>query len=209
MPSVYDLKHAFQNVLRPFAHGLADRGVTPNQVTLAAAALSVVTGAWLAWGPASSWGFLALPVVMFLRMALNAIDGIIARERGMKTPLGALLNELCDTLSDAATYLPFAWIAGAPPELTVLTVAAVVLAGTSEAAGLAALSIGASRRYDGPMGKSDRAVVFGALAILLGLGVSPGLWTTLCIGAVCALTALTIVNRARKALDEVGFAPKT
>ena len=29
--------------------------------------------------------------------------------------------------------------------------------------------VGASRRYDGPMGKSDRAFVFGALGLWVGL----------------------------------------
>ena len=49
-----------------------------------------------------------LPAVLFVRMALNAIDGMLAREHGQKSALGAFLNELCDVVSDAALYLPFA-----------------------------------------------------------------------------------------------------
>jgi CDP-diacylglycerol--glycerol-3-phosphate 3-phosphatidyltransferase len=36
MPSIYDLKPAFQNVLRPLCRHLAQWGVTANQVTIAA-----------------------------------------------------------------------------------------------------------------------------------------------------------------------------
>jgi CDP-diacylglycerol---glycerol-3-phosphate 3-phosphatidyltransferase len=40
MPSIYGLKPAFQNLLRPLVRGLANAGVTANQVTLTAMALS-------------------------------------------------------------------------------------------------------------------------------------------------------------------------
>ena len=43
-------------------------------------------------------------------MAFNAIDGMLAREFGQKSRLGAYLNELTDVVSDAALYLPFAWL---------------------------------------------------------------------------------------------------
>jgi CDP-diacylglycerol--glycerol-3-phosphate 3-phosphatidyltransferase len=37
-------------------------------------------------------------------MALNAIDGMLAREHDMQSPLGAMLNELGDVLSDVARW---------------------------------------------------------------------------------------------------------
>lgn len=45
MPSIYQLKPAFQNLLRPGVERLYARGVTANQVTLAAAVVSVLLGA--------------------------------------------------------------------------------------------------------------------------------------------------------------------
>ena len=44
-------------------------------------------------------------------MALNAIDGMLAREFNQKSRLGGYLNEITDVVSDAALYLPFAFIA--------------------------------------------------------------------------------------------------
>src|SRR6266852_1853556 len=198
MPSIYDLKSKFQNLLRPVTNALARAGVTANQVTVAAVALSFAAGAAMLYF-ASLRILLLLPIVLFVRMALNAIDGMLAREHNQKTPLGAILNEMGDVFSDAALYLPLATIL---PFNAELMVAIVLLAAVSEMAGVVGLQIGASRRYDGPMGKSDRAFVFGALGLLLGLDlpifpfVVPVQWIVL------VLLFITILNRARCALRE-------
>ena len=127
---------------------------------------------------------LLLPAALFVRMALNAIDGMMAREHDQKSPLGAILNELGDVVSDAALYLPLALVPGVEP---LLLVPAVVLAVVSEMTGVLAIQIGAERRYDGPMGKSDRAFVFGLVGLLLGLGVPTGRWLDVVLVVVLAL----------------------
>ena len=194
MPTIYDLKPRFQALLRPLADGLAKAGVTANGVTLAALVLSLAHGAWLALAPDSRLPFLLLPVTLFLRMALNAIDGMMAREHGMKSPEGAVLNELGDVISDAALYLPFALVAGMNAPLVVLV---VVLGIVGEMAGALGPMLGGQRRYDGPFGKSDRAFAFGTLAFLIGIGIAPGVWTTVILAVLLAISALTILNRAR------------
>ncbi|WP_108682637.1 CDP-alcohol phosphatidyltransferase family protein [Methyloceanibacter sp. wino2] len=199
MATIYDLKPRFQALLRPIAARLVNGGATANGVTLAALILSVAQGAAIALWPEARWPLLLLPITLLVRMALNAIDGIMAKEHGQKTPVGALFNELSDVVSDAALYLPFALIAGVNAPLVVLVVVASVIA---EMAGVLGTFIGASRRYDGPFGKSDRAFGFGALAVLLGIGLAPGLWTTFVLAAMLALAILTIWNRARRALAE-------
>ena len=197
--TIYDLKPAFQNLLRPICRSLANAGVTANQVTLAALVLSLVIGILFAINPSASWAALLIPAWLFIRMALNAIDGMLAREHNMKSALGAVLNEIGDVVSDTALYLPFALVPGLNP---ILVIAIVILAIFTEMAGIVAIQIGASRRYDGPMGKSDRAFVFGALALVLGLGVEPATWMNIALLAVAALTAWTTINRCRKALAE-------
>ncbi len=201
MASIYDLKPRFQALLRPATRALAAAGVSANQVTVAALLLSALAGLALALFPGRPGPLLLLPGVLFLRMALNAIDGMLAREHGMASPAGALLNEIGDVLSDALLYLPFALLPGLSP---LLVAAVVVLAVISELAGLAALLIGASRRYDGPMGKSDRAFLFGLAALLLGPGWVPPAWINLLLGLAVPLLLLTIHNRARRALEESG-----
>jgi CDP-diacylglycerol--glycerol-3-phosphate 3-phosphatidyltransferase len=199
MPSIYDLKPAFQRLLRPLVQALARVGVTPNHVTVAAFVLSVSAGLAIAVQPDARWPLLVLPIVLFVRMALNAVDGLMARSLDMTSRLGAILNEVGDVLADAALYLPLACVPGMDAPLVVL---AVVLAMTTELAGVVGIQIGASRRYDGPMGKSDRAFVFGAVALVLGTGVPAGAWTDAVLAVVGLLLVLTIVNRARRALRE-------
>lgn len=186
-------------MLRPLTGALARHGVTANQVTLAAVLLSAAAGALLAWYPSQTWALLLVPGVLFIRMALNAIDGMLAREHAMQSRLGALLNELGDVVSDAALFLPFALVPGVPAWAIVLI---VVLAVISEMTGVVAIQIGAARRYDGPMGKSDRAFLFGALGLVLGFGVAPAGWLEPVAVIVIALLVVTIFNRARRALAE-------
>jgi CDP-diacylglycerol--glycerol-3-phosphate 3-phosphatidyltransferase len=206
MASIYDLKPAFQNLLRPFARALFRAGVTANQITVLAALLSAAVGACLWFYPLARWPLFLVPAFLFVRMALNAIDGMLAREHGQKSRLGAVLNELGDVMADAALYLPFAARPGFDARLVVV---AVILAIVSEMTGVVALQIGATRRYDGPMGKSDRAFAFGFFALLLALGVRSGRWQTLALAIVCVLLAATIVNRARRALCEAVAASST
>jgi CDP-diacylglycerol--glycerol-3-phosphate 3-phosphatidyltransferase len=194
LPTIYDLKPRFQALLRPLSDGLARAGVSANAVTLAALALSLAHGAWLALLPQSRWPFLLLPVTLFVRMALNALDGMMAREHGMASPSGAVLNELGDVIADAALYLPFALVAGINAPLVVLVVVVAII---SEMAGALGPLLGAPRRYDGPLGKSDRAFAFGFLAVLIGAGIAPGMWSTFVLAVLLGLGSLTIVNRAR------------
>ncbi len=199
MPSIYDLKPAFQNTLRPIVRSLARIGVTPNQITCSAFILSVAAGIFVAVWPLERWPLFFIPVALFLRMALNAIDGMLAREHNMMTKLGAVFNEVGDVVSDTAMYLPFALIPALSAPLVVIV---NILAIISEMTGVVGVQIGATRRYDGPMGKSDRAFAFGVLALLIAFEVQKTFWLNAVLGIMIVLLAITIFNRARGALKE-------
>jgi len=196
--TVYDLKPRFQRLLEPLVDGWVRRGVRPNAVTWFGFLLALLTGGLLAWFPRSPWVLLAVSVVLFVRMALNAVDGLMATRHGLATPLGKMLNELADVASDAALYLPFVRVTG-----SWLVAPVVVLAALTEVAGILGPGVGASRRYDGPAGKSDRAVAFGLAAIVCAFWSPPrfvvdGYWW-----ALVALLLWTVTNRVRGAIREV------
>ncbi|MBK5007012.1 CDP-alcohol phosphatidyltransferase family protein [Pseudomonas sp. S32] len=199
MASIYQLKPRFQALLRPSVQRLHDRGVTANQVTVCAALLSVLLGLLLAAVPHVTWLFVLVPVWMLVRMALNAIDGMLAREFGQQSTLGAYLNELCDVIADAALYLPFALLPGVSPVLVVLV---VLFATVSEYAGVMGPLAGASRRYDGPMGKSDRAFAFGVLGAGVAVGLLTAAWVNGLLLVILALSLYTLYNRVRRGLAE-------
>ena len=195
--SIYELKPKFQNLLRPLVRRLYSAGVTANQVTLAACVLSVLLGALLVKFADVSTLFFLLPVWMFLRMALNAIDGMLAREFNQKTPLGGYLNEATDVISDTALYLPFAFVA--PFGWGVISLV-IFLAFMSEFLGVLGQVHGSGRRYDGPMGKSDRAFVFGLFGTIYAVFGRLPSWFSLALYAVAFLLALTCINRVRMGL---------
>ena len=198
-PGFYGLKPQFQRLLRPFVKWLAGVGIRANQVTIFACALSAALGVLLLTSHDPHL-FVLLPVVLLVRMALNAADGILAREFAQETRLGVYLNELTDVVSDTFLYLPFAHLRGFSP-FWVWNV--VVLAVISEMAGTVAVMAGASRRYDGPLGKSDRALVFGAVGLWAGLaGGLPAPVASLILKIAVILLVATVVNRVRHGLQE-------
>jgi CDP-diacylglycerol--glycerol-3-phosphate 3-phosphatidyltransferase len=199
MPSIYDLKPKFQNLLRPLVNGLARIGVTANQVTIAALLLSLTAGHLVARAHGGRT-LLVLPAVLFVRMALNAIDGMLAREHNQKSALGAILNELGDVVADVGLYLPLAVVPEFDPWLVI---GVVILSALTEMTGVIGVQIGASRRYDGPLGKSDRAFLFGLMGLLLGLRVHIERAIPTVLFLMILLLVLTILNRARRALQEV------
>jgi CDP-diacylglycerol--glycerol-3-phosphate 3-phosphatidyltransferase len=199
MLSIYQLKPAFQNLLRPGVKHLYDKGVTANQVTLFAAVVSVLLGILLLALHQHTWLFALIPLWMLLRMALNAVDGMLAREFGQQSQLGAYLNELCDVIADGALFLPFALLPGVSPLLLVLV---VLFALISEYAGVLGPMVGASRRYDGPMGKSDRAFCFGVLGAGVACGLLPAAWLNGLLVLILALLLYTLYNRVRQGLAE-------
>ena len=201
--TLYALKPRFQDLLRPMVARLAAVGVTANQVTIAAALGSIAAAAVVAW--AADWRpvFLLIPLWLLVRMALNAVDGMLAREFGQKSRLGGYLNEIADVVSDAALYAPFALVAPFGP-LGIGSV--IVLSITTELAGVLGATFGASRRYDGPLGKSDRALVFAALGLWAGVSAQLPQWLGWAVPAIGALLVVTVVNRVRAGLAEDGRA---
>lgn len=204
MLSIYQLKPRFQALLRPIAARLAAAGVTANQVTLAALVISIALGGWLFLNPQSTRGFLLLPLWMFLRMAFNAVDGMLARELGQQSALGAYLNELSDVLSDAALYLPFVGIA---PFGWGSVGAVVLLSAVSEMAGALGPMVGSPRQYDGPLGKSDRAFLFGALGLWLGLAGSLPDWSFWLLPLAAVAIGWSTLNRVRSGVRQAQRLP--
>jgi CDP-diacylglycerol---glycerol-3-phosphate 3-phosphatidyltransferase len=200
MPTLYALKPAFQGVLRPLTARLASTGVTANQVTIAAALMSIAAGGLIAAFPGTRAVFLLVPLVLFLRMALNAIDGMLAREHGQASTLGMYLNEVCDVVSDLALILAFC-------ALTIFpawgVVAFAVTAVAAEFAGVVGIPAGIGRNYAGPFGKSDRALALGLISVLIALDLLIPLIAPFVFPALAALSLVTIANRIR-----AGVAPR-
>ncbi|QAU33178.1 CDP-alcohol phosphatidyltransferase family protein [Janthinobacterium sp. 17J80-10] len=197
MPTIYALKPKFQQILRPLTSWLYRLGISANGVTVFACTASAAYGAWMALLPGSRWPFLALPLFMLVRMALNAIDGMLAREFGQQSRLGAILNETGDVVADTCLFAPFALLAGVNSGIVALVVFLSIL---TEFIGVLGQVTGGGRRYDGPLGKSDRAFLFGALGLLIGAGAPALSFLNPVLVLAAVLLAWTCINRVRQAL---------
>jgi CDP-diacylglycerol--glycerol-3-phosphate 3-phosphatidyltransferase len=162
MISVYQLKPKFQALLRPLLERLHQSGFTPNQLTWLGVILSLAMGIYAHFGDRTV-ALLALPLVLLLRMALNALDGMMARTYEMQSKMGALLNEMGDIVSDIVLYYPL-YLLFSMDQVWIMWF--LLLSVLNEFAGLLGQALGGARRYDGPMGKSDRALVVGILSLL-------------------------------------------
>lgn len=207
MPSIYQLKPAFQNLLRPLVQWLFKRGVTANQVTLFAMFISLALSIFLYLyylNHPVNWWLLLFPLWMLIRMAFNAIDGMLAREFNQQSNLGAFYNELSDVIADTALYVCLIAFAFIHAKLLLLVAFLAIL---SEYTGVMAPLIGQQRRYDGPMGKSDRAFWFSLITVVIVFfplfNTNLQLLSLICNGIlslVGVLLALTIYNRIKNSL---------
>ena len=197
MISVYKIKPQFQRMLSPVLEFLHARGVTANQITLAGCALSLLIagGFWAA--QYSVLFFLVLPVGLFVRMALNALDGMMARRFNQCSPLGEVLNELGDVLSDAVIFLPLLLFF---PQAMWAIVVFMLLSVVNEMAGLLGRALGGERRFEGPMGKSDRALLLGVMGLLMACGVNLAPYALWIFATADVLLVLSTYLRARRAL---------
>ncbi|MBJ8421044.1 CDP-alcohol phosphatidyltransferase family protein [Acinetobacter bereziniae] len=207
MPSIYQLKPAFQNLLRPLVQWLFERGVTANQVTLFAMFISLALSIFLYLyylNHPVNWWLLLFPLWMLIRMAFNAIDGMLAREFNQQSNLGAFYNELSDVIADTALYVCLIAFAFIHAKLLLLVAFLAIL---SEYTGVMAPLIGQQRRYDGPMGKSDRAFWFSLMTVVIVFfplfNTNLQLLSLICNGILSlmgVLLALTIYNRIKNSL---------
>ena len=195
--TLYDIKPKFQNLLRPAVVRLHTKGVTANQVTVFAMLTSVALGALLMCFPDPRF-FISLPIFLFFRMALNAIDGMLAREFNQQSTVGAILNEVGDIVSDAAIYLAFAFVAGISPWIVVLV---VLLSWLTEFCGVICQTLTGVRNYRGPLGKSDRAFIFGAFALVIALWPQSIGFANAVFAVAALFLCWTSVNRCRSAME--------
>lgn len=163
MISIYKIKPKFQQLLMPLLKFLRRLGISPNSITFFSILLSFGI-AYFFWNTSdNSSYFLIVAFGLLLRMMLNALDGMMARIYNLQSKLGEVLNEVGDIVSDVAIYFPLIIFESLRIEIAIIF---ILLSIINEFCGLMAKVISGERRYDGPMGKSDRAFLIGIICIV-------------------------------------------
>jgi len=164
MISVYKLKPKFQKLLQPLLLLLKRMGVSPNHITVFTIVFSIIIGYILFLGIQDRFWFLIVALGLLLRMMLNALDGMMAKQFNLQSKLGEILNEIGDVISDIAIYFPFIYFESIKSEYVIIFIFLSII---NEFCGVLAKLISGTRRYDGPMGKSDRAFLVGVICIII------------------------------------------
>lgn len=196
MISVYKIKPAFQRLLKPVLELLYKMGVTANAITWSGIVLSLAGGVTM-WLHPYGKIFLLIPAVLLVRMAINALDGMMARTYNMQSKAGEMLNEVGDVVSDLFLFIPLlqlTWI----NQYVVL--AFLFLALINEFAGVMGKVIKGDRRYDGPMGKSDRALFVGLFCLVYYFWNDLGHYVNYIFAVACVLLVFSTAVRISKAL---------
>ncbi len=172
-------------------------GVTANQITWSSILLSILIGIAFWYAGRYKVLFLALPVGLLIRMALNALDGMMARTYNQQTKKGEVLNELGDIVSDLFIFFPLLVF---EKHILYVIVVFISMGIINEFAGLLGKIISGERRYDGPMGKSDRAFAIGLYGIVSFIGVDFKAYSAWIFSIIILLLAVSTVTRIKKAL---------
>lgn len=196
--SLYAIKPSFVRRLRRLEDLLVERGTSPHRLTATAVVASALAGAAIAAGGILDepllW--LAVPPLVLVRLAANALDGSVARRTGRAGPWGAVVNEVGDRVSDVVVVGATATVVA--PGLAAGAVAAGLLA--SGAGVLSELATGA-RDSGGPLGKADRAALVAiASAWAAASGPEPFTVAAWAIVVGATLTAALRVARVRRRL---------
>jgi len=199
MISVYQLKPKFQQLLTPILLFLNNHKITANQITISSVILSAIIGNLFWFADDSKWLFLSLPVGLLFRMALNALDGMMARNFNQTSKMGEVLNEVGDIVSDVIVFFPLIKF---HPESLYLIVIFILLSIINEFAGLLGKVVGTQRRYDGPMGKSDRALLLGIYGLTAFFGLDISSFSQYIFAGVILLLLISTFTRLKKSLNE-------
>lgn len=162
---------------------LARAGVSANGISVAGMACALLAGIALtatAHVP-EPWDrvlWLAAAGLCQLRLLANLLDGMVAIERGIASPVGELFNEVPDRISDSAILIGLGYGAGSTPVLGfVAAVFALIVAYVRAAARVA----GAPQDYRGPMAKQHRMFVVTTLCVFAAF--TPYGWHAMLLGS--------------------------
>ncbi|MFP9062432.1 CDP-alcohol phosphatidyltransferase family protein [Natrialbaceae archaeon A-chndr2] len=198
------LRPYISGFLDPFVRAFDRLGMGPDGVSVIAGIMAIAAGvAFYLGGVASPVWYVGAGFLVFLNGWLDIVDGALAREQGVSSPAGDLLDHVLDRYADIVMIGGLAAGIG-DYWLGFLAVTGVVM---TSYLGTQAQAVGLDRVYGGLVGRADRLAIIGIVGFLayplesfeLG-GYGPIGLLLLFLAVVGHLTALQRFTYARKAL---------
>lgn len=162
---IYSFKPKFQKFLKPVENLFIKKKIHPTTINLLGFGLSILGGLTFYFADQSMWLLLFIPFMGFWRTAFNALDGMIARRLQVKNQeFGEVLNEFLDRASDSSIFLGLAFAHYTNIYLGVIAFALILL---NSYLSILSKAAGGTRQYGGVMGKADRMIWIGFLAMVM------------------------------------------
>ena len=177
------IHHGMERGFRPFARTLAAIGITPNHVTVAGTALTLVSAAFVVAGELV-WG----GALFIIAGTLDTLDGTLARMTGMASARGAFIDSTLDRVSEGAMFAALAYyfsVRDAPIDVAIVVVALL---------GSVLVSYTRARADALGIDCSGGLATRGERVFVLGLGMMFG-WPTIAIYVLAVTTAYTAAQR--------------
>ena len=185
---IYSIKPKFQQTLKPIERLLVKQKVHPTYINVAALATSLL-GGYVLWQNIYLW---FIPIMAFVRTALNALDGMVARKLKVKNQgYGEVLNEFFDRISDAGIFFGLAL---APYTSLVLGSVTTIVVLLNSYLSIVSKAAGGKRQYGGVMGKADRMIYLGIMAVIILL-TNNYVWGDYLLWFILAGTTITLAQR--------------
>lgn len=202
---LYNLKYGVRRLIRGVLPLFA--AVDPNAISWSLLPVGAATAAvyWLG-AQGRPWLYLVGAALIFVRMFLGTLDGLVAVHYGRGTPRGEIVNRLAPELCDVMLIVTLTL---ARPEWLLPGIGALALAWLTTFAGLVGPTAGAPTQSVGPVGQTDRLAAlqlcsfaaFAAETFAFGVDfLKVFLWWTIAGGA------LTVVLRLHRTLRAAGAA---
>lgn len=161
---IYNIKPWFREQLQPLVKLLWN--VHPDVLTWSALVASILAGVLLF----SSYDrpYLAVLVVplLFLRLALNALDGMLAQQTGKARAAGEILNEVSDRLADVAIFLGLTLSPAVDKVWGLLAIISILMVSY---VGILGKAVAGERIYIGVLGKADRMIYLMVACLIYAL----------------------------------------
>lgn len=148
--------------------------LTPNQITVLALLINLTAAALLSLGAKRPSLFLVAPFLLAIAGIMDALDGVVARERGLSSRFGDFVDHLADRVSDC--FLIAGWAIGSSVRIEIAVVMALGVALTGYAGTQVEATFGV-RSYEG-VGRGEFVLALVSLPLISFSLASGGIMKT-------------------------------
>lgn len=182
-------------ILDPIAAGLAKARLTPTMITILGLLVTLVGAAYIAVDRYALGGFVA-----GVGVALDALDGPLARYQGTASIRGAFIDTMADRLGEVALWTGLTFSLRADETGLMLCILGLAFSLLTPYVRSKAESWGAEGR-GGWMGRAERMILMLVGLMCAGWGLNvlhPMLWMFV------VLSGLTVAQRSRRTWQQLG-----